>query len=233
MTNWRFYLYVFFIGCVILGASLFSHYRQFYVENRENFVTKSSKKTIILLGDSILKNNSYVESGQSIEDLLKKQESDKQNMIVLAKDDATIASTYAQLDAIPSDENRENTTLFLSIGGNDIINTYSLHGDTDNLIEVIFTKYKQLISSIRVKLPKVKLILLDLYFPLKIDYTKYYRLIKRWNKMLGKYVANTSNNITGIIKISDLLTHSSDFAADIEPSESGGKKIINNIISMA
>jgi lysophospholipase L1-like esterase len=240
MTNWRFYLYIFFICFVILGASLFSHYRQFYFENRENFDTGSdtsstSSKTIVLLGDSILKNNNYVGTGESVEDLLSNQQSKSQKIVVLAKDDATIATTYSQLDAITSDLNTDKTSVFLSIGGNDIINAYSLQGDqpvNPNVIYMIFYKYQQLVDAIRTKLPKVNIILLDLYFPLKIDYTKYYRVIKSWNKMLVNYVSNSPNNITGLIKISDLLTHSSDFASDIEPSESGGKKIVDQIISM-
>ena len=245
MTNWRFYLYIFFICFVILGASLFSHYRQFYFENRENFdsgpvidttsSSSSSKKTIVLLGDSILKNNHYVGTGQSVEDLLNNQGSTSQKIVVLAKDDATIATTYSQLDEITSDLNTEKTSVFLSIGGNDIINAYSLQGNdtvNPNVIHMIFYKYKQLVDAIRTKLPKVNIILLDLYFPLKIDYTKYYRVIKIWNKMLVNYVPTSPNNITGIIKISDLLIHSSDFASDIEPSESGGKKIVDQIISM-
>jgi lysophospholipase L1-like esterase len=240
MTNWRFYLYIFFICFVILGASLFSHYRKFYFENRENFDTGSdtsstTSNTIVLLGDSILKNNNYVGTGESVEDLLSNQQSKSQKIVVLAKDDATISSTYSQLDAITSDLNTDKTSVFLSIGGNDIINALSLQGDqpvNPNVIYMIFYKYQQLVDAIRTKLPKVNIILLDLYFPLKIDYTKYYRVIKSWNKMLVNYVANSPNNITGLIKISDLLTHSSDFASDIEPSESGGKKIVDQIISM-
>jgi hypothetical protein len=201
-----------FILLVIFVFFIFTFYRS-SVENM------SINRQIILMGDSILDNSSYVTSGSSVYEQLKKQNS---NVLNLAKDHSTISDLYFQLDKIPLDMNTSNTTVYISIGGNDILTNSN---DIDNL----FDKYLYFLKSLKTKLPNVKLFLFNLYVPLNSRYEKYRKIVIKWNEKLTKN-ENTYNY--KVIDLFNLLVSSSDFVYNIEPSESASKKIVNLILSV-
>ena len=64
----HFYLYILLLCFIIIAVSSFTHYYKYYVL-REHFENSNNKsdKTYILLGDSILKNNSYLKKGKGID----------------------------------------------------------------------------------------------------------------------------------------------------------------------
>ena len=76
---------------------------------------------------------------------------------------------------------------------------------------------------------KARIVLLDIYYPANNQYKEFYPLIKSWNKQQSEY--SKGAGIEGVIKISDSLTKPQDFAFDIEPSDKGGKKIVEAILS--
>jgi hypothetical protein len=76
-----------------------------------------------------------------------------------------------------------------------------------------------------------KIILLDIYYPNDSKYKKYHNLINEWNEMLYEYAANPKNNIDGVLRISSIIRKPEDFSQEIEPSDSGGEKIVNAILS--
>jgi len=220
-----FYLYIFFMCIIIFSFAYFNTIK--YLEHFE-----SSSKVIILLGDSILKNNHYVSDGNSIEDIL----SEKSNKKVFnyATDHAKIVDIYSQLSQISLDLNTANTSIFLSAGGNDIL-TYYVDQENDitntSFISTLFESYIKLIKSIQMRLPKAKLFLIDIYYPYTESYRKYHSIISEWNEMVFQYANNSENNITGIVKISSFITQYEDFSFGIEPSSQGGGKIADNILS--
>jgi len=195
---------------------------------REPFGNKKTLKTYILLGDSIIKNNSYVKNGKGIDDILNETANGK--VICYAKDDSTVVDIYSQLDSISSDLNKSSTTIFLSVGGNDILNKYA---DKDvsvkdtKVLDPIFNAYKILIKSIQTKMNDSKLILLDIYYPTNIKFTQYKPILEEWNKLINDFA---SENNLQVINISNILIESTDFTLNIEPSETGGEKIANNIL---
>ncbi len=67
----NFYLYILLLCFIIIAVSTFTHYYKYYVlsEPFENSNNKTDT-TYILLGDSIIKNNSYVKNGKGIDDIL-------------------------------------------------------------------------------------------------------------------------------------------------------------------
>jgi hypothetical protein len=78
---------------------------------------------IVLLGDSIFDNKSYVGSDQSVIEHLKAMIPQGWYATLCAVDGATISAIQAQIPQIPE----EATCLFVSIGGNDAIdNAYLL-----------------------------------------------------------------------------------------------------------
>lgn len=63
------FLLIFFV-IIFLVFSFMRENKNMFIES---FYTNGNKETIILLGDSILKNNSYVENGEAVDSLLTKK----------------------------------------------------------------------------------------------------------------------------------------------------------------
>jgi len=192
----------------------------------------NDKQTFILLGDSILKNNAYVVDGKSVEDILIERTNGKTHCF--ATDHSKIVDVYSQVSEIPLDLNSSNTSVFLSAGGNDILSHYvDQEGDrTDSSVfKPMFSAYKKLIESIRIRLSKAKIYLLDIYYPDNLKYKPYHSIISEWNQMIYTYANNPQNNISGVLKISSILTQGDDFSFGIEPSSKGGQKIAENILT--
>ena len=226
----HFYLYILLLCFIIIAVSSFTHYYKYYVL-RESFNNNNkSGKTYILLGDSIIKNNSYVKNGKGIDDIL--NEKTNGNTYCYAKDDSTIVDIYSQLDSIPSDLNKDSTIIFLSVGGNDILNNYAdkeVSVKDTKVLDPIFNAYKILIKSIQTKMNDSKLVLLDIYYPTNIKLDQYKPILEEWNRLIANFAS--TNNLQ-VINISNILIESTDFTLNIEPSESGGEKISKQIISI-
>jgi hypothetical protein len=225
----HFYLYILLLCFIIIAVSSFTHYYKYYVL-REPFENSNNKsdKTYILLGDSILKNNSYVKNGKGIDNIL--NEKTNNNTHCYAKDESTIVDIYSQLDSIPSEMNEKSNTIFLSVGGNDILNNYAdkeVSVKDTKVLGPMFNAYKTLIKSIQTKMNDSKLILLDIYYPRNIKLAQYKPILQEWNKMISDFAS--TNNLQ-VINISNILIESTDFTLNIEPSETGGKKIADNIL---
>lgn len=176
---------------------------------------------IVLIGDSMLNNFNYVQ--QSIPELLKLK---TPNVFNFAADGSTITDCYTQLDKMPVRLNTQNTYVFISAGGNDILNA---RGQLDNeAINNLFAKYITLIKSIKAKLPNVKINVLNLYLPTNPQYQSYTTSIELWNKLIQTNSSNVGQ-MYNVIDTNKLLTTATDFVYDIEPSELGGEKIASAI----
>jgi len=225
-----FYLYIFLLSILIILISFWNTVS--YSKEGFNNVNKTDNKNIILVGDSILKNNAYVNDGYSIENLI--SEKNKQT-ICLAKDHSTINDIFLQVNKLPIEMNTSNTFIFLSAGGNNILSHYVDQNQdiTDtNVLKPMFGAYKNLIQSIQSRLPEAKIILLDIYYPNNLTYKQFHSIIKEWNYMIYEFAKNPKNNIYAVIRVSDHLTQNEDFSFGIEPSSTGGKKIADLIFSM-
>ena len=187
---------------------------------KEGLLSKSNKN-IVLLGDSVLYNNSFVKKGNSVQDFLEKNKNKNITIYNYAENEETINGIYQQLSKINSDLNSENTTLFLSVGGNDILQMST----TKSSIKKLFESYKILIRAIKTKLPLTKLILLNIYQPIKEP--EYSGKILEWNTLLS-----TEYGYFSILDLTKILYKPNDFTHNIEPSSTGGEKISHKILSM-
>jgi hypothetical protein len=218
-----FYLYIFLLICFIFIVSYFNTYKESF---------NSDKQKLILLGDSILKNDSYVSHGESLHFILSERTNKK--TYCYAVDDSKIINVYNQINEIPSHLNTMRTTIFLSIGGNDILQKYVENPDNkynnDDLL-LIFSTYTDLVKSIQNSFPIANIVLLDIYYPHSIKYKQYHSIISDWNNLVYNYAGESSNNITSVFRISNILTQDEDFILDIEPSSVGSKKVADIILS--
>ena len=181
-------------------------------------INSKSNKYIVLIGDSMLNNYNYVQN--SIPERLKIKTN---NVLNVANDNSIINDCYAQLDKIPDNLNTSNTYVFISAGGNDILTTIEQLDKPG--ITAIFNKYITFIKKIKTKFPKVKLNVLNLYLPTSPQFKLYENTINIWNNLIQTH----SKNIYNVIETNKLLIQETDFAFDIEPSDTGGEKIANAI----
>lgn len=180
----------------------------------------TNNNNIILMGDSVLNNSNYVSEGKSVYDNLKTK---LNNVLNVAKDGATINDLYLQLDEIPIELNNTKTYIFISAGGNNILNK-----QTNTDINQLFTNYLDFLRALRVKLSNVQINIMNLYLPANPRFQSYKKSIDEWNNLINKNSSNVGE-MYNVIDINSLLTNSSDFVYDIEPSESGSEKIANII----
>jgi lysophospholipase L1-like esterase len=217
-----FYLYIFGLVCFIITMAYWNtlHFKEAFNPNSQYF---------LLLGDSILNNQIYVSKGKSVNELL--YDSTNKRTINLAKNEATIQDVYNQIAKIPDNlKSSSDTTIFLSVGGNDILfqSTDNNKGQIDSkVLNTIFSAYKPLIKTIKTIMPNSQIVPLDIYYPDNIKYRQYHKVIREWNEKLYDYA---KNNHISVLRISDVLFKPEDFTLGIEPSEIGGEKIVKVIL---
>jgi len=222
----HFYLYIFGLVVFIFGMS---YYNTLTASVHIEYFNNNPIRNYILLGDSVLDNKSFVPDGENIAALLKKQNQDG-HVVSLAKNDTTIPYVPPQISKIrelSASYNDSNTFIFLSVGGNDILVKYENNQkpNYDNMIE----EYNELIESIKIVAPNAKIYLVDLYFPRNKENQKYWPDITEWNEKLNKYALE--NNLS-IFKVSSILTKPEDFANKIEPSSTGGQKMVDAMLKV-
>ena len=183
----------------------------------------TNSNNIILIGDSILNNSNYVPSGKSVADILKTK---TQKVFNFSKDGATISDCYLQLDNIPIELNNLETYVFISVGGNDILNKRGQLNSAE--IIKLFNSYMDFLKALRVKLSSAKINILNLYMPSNPRYQAYKSSIDQWNQLITEY-SSKIGEMYNVININTLLTSPQDFVYDIEPSEVASEKIANVI----
>jgi hypothetical protein len=214
------------IICLLLAINNFNFYETFTNNNKSQNGQKS--QNIVLIGDSMLNNSNYVSQGESVPDLLSNKLIGTAAVYNFAKDGATIADCYAQLDKISSNLNNSNTTIFVSCGGNNILNS---RGPTDSdYITNLFDQYSELLKSVNVVASSANadIYVLNLYTPTSGHYTSYHSAIDQWNQLLDD---NASSLGYTVVKTSSLLTVDEDFTYGIEPSYKGGKKLVSKLVN--
>jgi lysophospholipase L1-like esterase len=144
------------------------------------------------------------------------------NVFNYSKDGATISDCYEQLDKIPLELNKPNAHVFISAGGNNILNARNKM-TSENILQ-LFNSYSELINSVKSRLTNAKIYICNLYLPTNSRYQTYKPAIEQWNKLISQ---NSSDY--NVIDLNSLLNTSEDFVYDIEPSEIGSKKIANII----
>jgi hypothetical protein len=216
MTNFKTLFIILVSIFIIVGCAFFKSFKEGLTNNDNNY-------NIVLIGDSVLNNSNYVPSGKSVFDNLKTKTT---KVFDFAKDGATINDCYSQLDKIPAELNKTDTYIFISAGGNDILNKRGQL--TSPEVRRLFDNYMEFISSVRTKFGSAKINVLNLYLPANPRYKSYKTSIDQWNQLIKEY-SSKIGEMYNVIELSSLLTTPEDFVYDIEPSESASQKIANVI----
>ena len=206
--------------CIIVFSVIIIFTCAFFKSLKEGLTNNDN---IVLIGDSVLNNSNYVPDGKSVVDILKTK---TPNIFNYAKDGATINDCYSQLDKIPAELNKTGTYIFISAGGNDILNK---HEQLDSqIISQQFNKYMEFIKSVRSKFGGAKINVMNLYLPTNPRFQSYKQSIKQWNQLINEYSSKVGE-MYNVINLDTLLTTPSDFIYNIEPSETASQKIANVI----
>jgi hypothetical protein len=225
-----FYLKIFGLILFIFAVSYWNTYCSSFIES---FSSNSSNQSIVLLGDSILKNNSYVSNGKAVDNILQERslKNDKNiELYSLAENNSKIVDVYSQINKIPLSINNKSTTIFLSSGGNDILSFYvDQNGDTSDtgFLNTMLAAYKKLVKAIQTRVDLCQIVLLDVYYPTSNQFAQYKPILEEWNGLITDYARENS---LGLLQISQIVTSNDDFTLGIEPSEKGGEKIAQSIL---
>lgn len=225
-----FYLKIFGLILFIIAVSYWNTYCSSFIES---FSSNKSSRAIVLLGDSILKNNSYVSDGKAVDNIIEERslKNDKNiELYSLAENNSKIVDVYSQINKIPLDINNKNTIIFLSSGGNDILSFYvDQNGDTNDtgFLNTMMAAYKKLVTGIQTRMNLCQIVLLDVYYPTSNQFAQYKPILEKWNSLIATYAREKS---FGLLQISLVVTSNDDFTLGIEPSEKGGEKIAQLIL---
>jgi lysophospholipase L1-like esterase len=211
---------------IIVICTLFFIRRLLSSYETEGFEERTA---VVLLGDSILRNDRYVSNGKSVGDLLGEKMQFTYNY---AQDNAVINELPHQIEQIPTKFNNSNTYLILSIGGNDILQNYRNREDEDFILHTVFSAYKKRVKTLRTKFHNANIIIFDLYYPASTKYEPYYNIIRNWNSHIEQFIRENNNSQMRLLKISRLLTDPTDFTFGIEPSSMGSVKLVENIMML-
>ena len=225
-----FYLKIFGLILFIIAVSYWNTYCSSFIES---FSSNKSSRAIVLLGDSILKNNSYVSDGKAVDNIIEERslKNDKNiELYSLAENNSKIVDVYSQINKIPLDINNKNTIIFLSSGGNDILSFYvDQNGDTNDtgFLNTMMAAYKKLVTGIQTRMNLCQIVLLDVYYPTSNQFAQYKPILEKWNALIATYARE---KLFGLLQISHSVTSNDDFTLGIEPSEKGGEKIAQLIL---
>ena len=183
----------------------------------------TEKNTIVLIGDSILNNSKYVSIGNSIADNLKLKH-DINKVVLFARDGATVETCFNQIQTTAFNNNND-CNLYISIGGNNILNMLNTNVDVDKKqLNKIFEKYKELIGKIKNQYSNANIYIFNLYFT---SNKKHKPIVEEWNKLVNSFCLK---NEYILLRLDDLITEN-DLVYEVEPSASGSKKIADLILN--
>ncbi len=219
---------------IIIINSVISLFYKIYEPFTSSTSTSTNGKNIVLIGDSILKNNVFVPPKKSVEDFIKERNPEN-GLNNLAINGATIIDVHNQVKKISWDLDKEDTYIFLSAGGNDILENFVFSDNSAKVLDKLFNKYKYLVETLRATMDKSNIYLLDVYIPVDKKIQPYKDIINEWNNRVKDYASDTKNGINGVVDISVIMNDESDFTKDnmgyfVEPSKTGGEKIANKIM---
>ncbi|CAF0964801.1 unnamed protein product [Adineta steineri] len=195
----------------------------------------SAIRHLILLGDSIFDNGSYVRGQPAVIDQLKsKVKEHGWNATLVAVDGHVLSHVTDQIKRIPKDA----THLFVSIGGNNALSyMHHLHESVGNVGEALIV-----LSKIKSKFEKDYITMLQKLISLKLPVTTCTIYNPRFTNSYEQIMCETGLSALNdvivtqstkfgipVIDLKTIFNDPNDYANSIEPGVQGGAKIVENI----
>jgi hypothetical protein len=191
---------------------------------------------IVLLGDSILDNGSYVAGGPDVSTQLNQILPGDWCATLLAVDGATCADVRSQLLRLPSDA----THLVVSMGGNDaLLAEHLLHAPVKSVSEALIVLSKAIDDFERDYRETVQQILqaglpatVCTIYNVTLGEPAKAQVFKLAVALFDDVIIRTARELgLPVIELRSVCTEPSDYANDIEPSIQGGRKIAESIMA--
>lgn len=192
-------------------------------------------KHIILLGDSIFDNKSYVKGGLDVVSHLRQQMLSGEKATLRAVDGSVVNDVRKQIFDLPADA----THLFVSAGGNDaLLNVDILQMRVSSAAEV-FDRLADLAGEFERQYAEMLRAVLGLGKPTAVCTIYYPRMPEAFVQKIAVAALATFNDViirqaflagVPLIDLRLVCSEDSDYANEIEPSEEGGRKIAKTIL---
>ena len=198
---------------------------------------RTTKKHVILLGDSIFDNGKYVPAEDSVIDQLRTEMPSHWKATLLATDGDVTADVVLQLERLPYDA----TDLVISVGGNDALQHAGILEQTDSvddlsdLISEVVPRFRMDYATLLDKVQTYgrKVMVCTVYDQCPFAEPQWRELVPvALNSFNECIIAEADNRNIPVMDLRDICTEPEDYSAlsPIEPSSLGGIKIIGAII---
>jgi len=193
---------------------------------------------VVLLGDSIFDNKSYVAEGRDVISHLRRNLDADSQATLLAVDGAIVDDIGSQVSRIPHDA----THLMLSAGGNDALDNLGILAEPAQTVmdalsmlgtirERFADSYRGLVRSL-VDLQK-PLVVCTIYEPPMFDEAPQPVIATALSVFNDTILRIAFEENISVIETRLLLNEASDFESIIEPSDSGGAKMAQALAMVA
>lgn len=195
-------------------------------------------KNIILLGDSIFDNKSYVGGGRDVITHLREQMPDNCKAALAAVDGARAEGVAGQLAGVPDDA----THLFVSVGGNDALYETDILQMKVSASAEVFTQLSDRASAFEQRYERMLGAVLNLKRPTTLCTIYYPRMEEAFTQKIAVAALSSFNDVIirqaflsglPLIDLRFVCSDDADYANAIEPSEAGGAKIAKTILQVA
>lgn len=206
------------------------------------------KKHIVLAGDSIFDNGSYVPGEPDVAQQLRDQLGEDSNVTLLAIDGDVTKDVHNQLTQLPEDTSH----LFISVGGNDALGQLHIFTDPVSSVGEGFLKFSRVQTTFQQEYKAMLENALSLNIPTTICTIYkpcfYHPDMSRVGSYVGNGVSNTdlqNVSVTALTAFNDVILQEAvttgiplmdlrvmydnvaDYANPIEPSTIGGQKMVS------
>ena len=206
------------------------------------------KKHIVLAGDSIFDNGSYVPGQPDVAQQLRNQLGEESNVTLLAIDGDVTKDVHNQLTQLPEDTSH----LFISVGGNDALGQLHIFTDPVSSVGEGFLKFSRVQTTFQQEYKAMLENALSLNIPTTICTIYkpcfYHPDMSRVGSYVGNGVSNTdlqNVSVTALTAFNDVILQEAvttgiplmdlrvmydnvaDYANPIEPSTIGGQKMVS------
>ena len=206
------------------------------------------KKHIVLAGDSIFDNGSYVPGQPDVAQQLRNQLGEDSNVTLLAIDGDVTKDVHNQLTQLPEDTSH----LFISVGGNDALGQLHIFTDPVSSVGEGFLKFSRVQTTFQQEYKAMLENALSLNIPTTICTIYkpcfYHPDMSRVGSYVGNGVSSTdlqNVSVTALTAFNDVILQEAvttgiplmdlrvmydnvaDYANPIEPSTIGGQKMVS------